>query len=241
MQRESYIAGDWTEAAKFGDQRPFYPIPNLEETVYAFQQDYTQTRASRVNLAINTPSPDDANALLQLESAGNDIGNLMTRWTRSYFRVPAPWDDASSYSYSFIGFSGYIADPTTGIVQGSIAGRLRVPSRVTARLHWDYYVIDPDGLAEGVLDSAGNAINRVDSVDDIPVVPAQVYYIAGNPTSYFDYLSDGLPDWPFATVPTRSDYEAMITDGTEIVAEASSLQRFAGNIWGRLTIYVKAQ
>lgn len=245
MSRETYISGDWTVAEKFGDQRPFYPIPHLEETVYAFAQDYTQARDQRVNLPLNTPSTDDSNALLQLESAGNDLGNLMTRWTRSYFRVPATWSDWEQGIYTFPGFPGYLAAPNSGAAP---IGRNPYvpPGGVRIRVQYDYFVIGAP--MPGVLNSAGDAITVVATENAIPIIPRQTYYVAGNPTVYFEPPSvtpaGGVTVGDYfyqESVPTRATYNALVAAGTEIVIADSAIQRYVGNIWARITRYTIAR
>ena len=240
-----------TDAAKCGTLRKFFPIPRLSATCYAFKQDYEQDRASFAATALNTVSPDDATAFLQIESELSDGGGEVMTFTRSYYQIPPSWDDAQTYSYTPIGYSGYMPDPTTGILNGAVAGRLRNPRKFTARVHRDYFMV---GAGQTYASAAA-----------IPILRGQVYYIANNPTSYYDYLSD-TPAWPFATVPTRANYEAWkaITAptagqiaaaiangiactgaianalGGEIIPEDSALENLAGNLWARVTLYIPA-
>ena len=239
-------------ASKRGTIRKFFPIPRLSASCYAFYQDYQQNRSNFAATALNTSSPDDAAAYLQNESELRDEGGELVSWTRSYYQIPPAWDDSQTYTYSPIGYSGYMPDPTTGLISGSLAGRLRIPRKFTARVHRDYFMV-----GTGQTYATASAI---------PIYRGQVYYIANNPTSFFDYLSDGGASWPFATVPTRTNYEAwkaitaptgaQITagiatgiactgaianaQGGEIIAEDSSLENYAGNIWARVTIYIPA-
>jgi hypothetical protein len=55
-----------------------------------------------------------------------------------------------------------------------------------------------------------------------------------------DYvLSSAYPT--YTTSPTAAAYAALVAAGTEIVAEESFVERYAGNIYSRTTKYVVAK
>jgi hypothetical protein len=103
-----------------------------------------------------------------------------------------------------------------------------------ARLAYSYYRIFASG---GDYTSAGS----------IPIIDAQKY-IYGSTTNNTDYLADS-PPFAAATTPSRTAYEAVMAGGSglgtganagEIVAEQSIVRRWRGNIYERVTRYIKA-
>jgi hypothetical protein len=76
----------------------------------------------------------------------------------------------------------------------------------------------------------------------IPVIIRQRYILTfgaeGNSDVDF-VLFSGFAG--FFTTPSAPAYQALVTAGTLIVAEDSHIERYAGNIWVRITKYVAAQ
>jgi len=75
----------------------------------------------------------------------------------------------------------------------------------------------------------------------IPLVARQRYILtAGSEISDVDYvLSTIFPT--YYTTPTAAQYAALVSAGTEIIAEDSLVERYAGNIYVRTIKYVVAK
>jgi hypothetical protein len=197
------------------------------------EQDFIQLRSSYSEAALNTThyaaigsaSPvdggatGDSNAYLIAISPHEDMGQGVVKWTETFCKKPADRNEYESYAYNFIGYYG-----VWGIGITAVTGRPRFTQSVTSRLAHKYYIPGIDG---GIATPA-----------DIPIIAAQAY-IYGATTNNVDFLADS-PPFTAATSPTRTAYEALVTAGTEIVAEASIIRRWQGGIYERVTRYVKA-
>ena len=215
--------------------RPMFsaPIPGVA-TNYVLTQPFAQKLDDFVALALNTPHPDYPSYLLVEESDKQYVAGGEIRWNRKYAQIPAQHIEFGTYSYSFIGFLGrYLF--TNGLLTGP-AHRERFQASSLCKVQYDYFLVA----------SANDLLN-------IPIVQESRYYwgnkdAGGNITAtnlQTDYLfpHDGYAE---ATVPTQDDYEAMIAadaaDATSfsLVAEASNVTRWLGNIMRRSTKYIKA-
>ncbi len=245
--RTQYIAGDWTVAEKYGDRRRIVPIPQIEDVYEAFEQDYTIARASFDTEPLNTASPDDATAFLQIESSGQDLGNEMMRWTRGYYPIPPAWDDWGTFAPTFPGFPGYIILPNAGAAANQ--GRNAFSNNVDCRIAYEYHMVGPGQTYA----NAGL----------IPLNPVQTYYPTANPTFYAPSVVPAAgvgfgSQYFLPTTPTQEDYQAWMANaaahewesGTattpgpngqgQIVVQCNR-ERLIGNLWALVTRYVLAQ
>ena len=220
---------------------------------YLLDQDFQVDIGSFAPLALNTVHPDYATYHLVGESQLQDLGGGQVKWTRTYAQVPATRNDYSSIAYNFIGYLGL--NPTsigTTPAAASVLGRPRFVSVVNCRIQSDYFLVGAGGLF---------------SPASIASIPEQKYYIptgtwqASGMTFVFvpqytdptlaalhgipcDLIYDITGAFAFSvsvpSVPSRTDYEALRTAGSEIVAENSTLSRWRGNIYVRTTKYVVA-
>lgn len=101
------------------------------------------------------------------------------------------------------------------VVKGSL-GRNPITRVVDSRVDWAYYI---PGVSIGIA-----------SVNDITIL---------NPVVIQDQWLNQVEIYSLATTPTQTAYVASI--GTWVVAEASTLKRIKGNLYGRSTRYVVAQ
>ena len=160
----------WPLAGK-GNIAPFLP--------YAFDQDF-QCAVSSVMPppALNTPSNlgttfvglTDANAILTKISQPASIGAGQVKFTGSFARVPATWDDFQTQAVTFPGL-----DDFPWVTYNFSRGRPPMTRNVTVRLRHEYFVIDPTNLATGVLNSGGAPITTVASKAAIPIIPKQEF------------------------------------------------------------------
>ena len=191
-----------TLAAASGPIRRRFPLPQnsaIQFAAYAFDQEFemllTDANSGTQNFppaAKNTPSNAapggvatfagllDGNAILTKLTQPAPTGGGKGKFTASFARVPAAWDDFQTKTFTIPGLADY---PLTSISKT----RSRAPQSraVTARLHHDYYVVDPTGVltGAGVVDSGGTALNVVSNIGAIPVNYRQNWLVA--------YLSSG--------------------------------------------------
>ena len=208
--------GTFTSAAIHGAARYSCPIEGDSATTQ-FEQDYMITFANYSPLAIGTVHGTATSHYLVRESALEDMGGGIAKFTRTYSKVPADRSEYETYAYNFIGF--WIPPSIGGI--GSI-GRDRFTQTVMSRLDYTYALATPPAVIE-----------------------AQAYIVVDEPTLKLDYLffADNIND----SEPSVEEYRLLSegTDGTNIfaagkgiVAEDSRITRWQGNIYERVTRYV---
>lgn len=232
--------GTWTAASAVGNPVMESPIPG-DSAAYVLKQDFVIFLANWAALALDTAHGTYSDFKLAEEGPRQDQGGGVCRWTRTYAKVPATYDDWEMYSYNFIGAAGDF-----GVNVTTTTGRERKTFPVPCRVHKEFF-----RCAAGETYTTPGAI---------PVNKAFVYCF-GSLWLQGDYLG------PVDTVPTSTDYGSMITDaatnkwsasvatqtiasdgdvtmgtaGGQIVAEDSRIVRWLGNIWCRETRYVLAQ
>lgn len=235
-----YVDGGLTSAAACSLPE-FFPVLPSTTAEYAFRQDFMQLRANFAPTAMDTahPSagltPDYSDYLLVREDVRRDVGGGLVRWTRTYAKKPADYDDFESFAYQFIGFAGnfqsvVVSGAGVGAGAGSVlvTGRPRRTQIVSSRIANAFFHVGGSG------EPATPA--------DITLIKAQRYLTTGASAGYdVDFITDAVGPIP-ATDPSRTDYDTLVTDETEIVAEDSRLERLfgSGNFWVRKTRYVVA-
>ncbi|MDB6022935.1 MAG: hypothetical protein JWQ04_2792 [Pedosphaera sp.] len=250
-----FTDGDFTAATAISKPFLSQPFPG-DAGLYLLTQDFMQFTDSFAALALNTAHPIFTTYFLTGESRPADLGGGIIRWTRTYCQVPASRNDGGSTAYRFIGYANQ-TNVVSGTVTVNLLGRPRFTRVVDCRIQHDYYMV---GAGGAYADETG-----------IPLLQEQLYYVPlGNSTltsgvltyaplypqanplqaltgNAVDYLNDNQTysgiafSAPPATVPSRTAYLAMVAAGTYIVAEASKPTRWQGNIWDRVTTYVRAQ
>lgn len=205
--------GDFTTAAAASPLKPASATPDGKYNIYS--QDFVQTMTSFSPLDIGTAHPTQSGYYLVEETAPQPIGCGVGRWTRVYAKVPDQHNEYITFAYNYIGFSGVFGANVT-----SVSGREREVRNVTSRIQHDYYLV-------------GSA--TYPTVDDIPEIVEQRYYSV-SPSVRVEYIADASP----STTPSLTTYQALITAGSEIVAEPSMVERWKGNIYVRKTRYVPA-
>ncbi len=214
------VDGDFTVAS--ATAKPQFSNPFAEvNAAYILRQPFMQLLANYAPVTLNTAHPDFSDFKLAEESERQPIGAGLVTWDRTYAKVPSTFNQFESVNYNFIGFYG----TTIAINTTAQSGRWRFVKTVTCRIANEFFRI---GAGETYTDPA-----------DIPILPAQTYYI-GDANQLTDYLGDDdILDTP--STPTRTEYETMIAGGDEIIIEDSRLVHWIGAIWLRQTRYVKAQ
>jgi hypothetical protein len=279
-----YNAKNLTLAVASGMPRRRFPLPQtspIQFAAYGFDQEFEMLLANYPPAPKNTPSNAvassvpvfagllDANSILTKLSQPSPTGGGRGRFTGSFARVPASWDDFQPMQVSFPGWTGY---NTVGYL---LSGNTRPQQthEVLVRIRHDYFVIDPGGLATGVLDSGGGAISVVTTKGAIPSIFRQKFFCqyTGTPIPYSD-AKDLVPtaglssggNYYCPTFPSVSSYQGWCataaaltgtwdathptawdgaTDGTSYgqwVFKDSILPDYEGNIVDRQSFYVLA-
>lgn len=214
--------GDFTGADATG--APTFSAPlNGVNVNYVLVQEFVQLRENFTPLPLSTPHPQHPEFVLVAESEqDSSIGLGLVRWTRTYARVPDSYSEpGGNYAYTFIGFYGVF-----GINVTAITGRDRFTRNVPVLIERDFFLVGPDETYE--------------EFGDIPINSAQRYYYGSTPELDVDYLADD-PPFTEATVPSRTQYEALIAaNAFNIVVEDSIIIRWMGNIYMRETRTIKA-
>ena len=122
----------------------------------------TPASSSAFNLPAGSTGADP-NAILVNYSQATDIGSGLGKFTATFQRVPASWDDGATYNWTPPGWIG----PTIGATGANQTVRDLRPKNITVRQHHDYFVIDSTGLVAGILDSGNNAIVAPSGADSL--------------------------------------------------------------------------
>lgn len=246
----SWIDGDYTVATAVSNPVLSQPFEG-DSGEYVLTQDFWQFLANFSALPLNTPytTLPFAGYYLVGESPLTDLGGGLCKWTRTYAQVPATRNDPSSLAYPFIGYYGRVANLATSS-SFPVIGRPRQSLPVTCRIQSDYFLIGATPPASFT------------NISLIPVIAATKYYVpqgsiiggvfaptyAAGSTNDLATGTDTDFIWDPAsfggiipTIPSRTTYQGWITAGTEVVAEASQLSRWKGNIYQRQTKYVIAR
>jgi len=254
-----YLDGDWTTAAAAGNVRFEQPFAG-DKNDYVLVQDFMQFTANFTPLALNTAHPVYTTYFLVAESELQDTGGGISRWTRKYAQVPQPRNDYLSYAYSFIGYFGKIANLVTSSTF-PVLGRNRLQLTVPCRSLNEYFIwIDGNTIKDSTGTNIYTGTPGQATPESIPVILGQRYYVpagtvpspgvfvatypAGSPQDIaYGTAQDYIWDAPafggvIPTIPSRTTYQTLINNGTEIVAEDSQVSRWLGNIYLRVTKYI---
>lgn len=217
-----YIDGDFDVAKPCSQRRLSAPFPGVS-TDLLIEQDFIQFFANFSPLAINTADSGTgavSGAYLVEETPLQDLGGGVAKWTRVFAKVPSTRSEFESFIYHFPGYSeAYI----NGVPQDSSGYRRPFDLTVTSRMQYDYFIT-----------GSGQTYTTPQA---IPTNIRQRYYI----TAYGPTIPIDGPFLGSATTPTKTAYVSLVSNGTEIIAEDSHLERWKGNIFVRATRYVVAQ
>ena len=226
-----------TLAAASGPIRRRFPLPQnspIQFAAYAFDQEFEMLLTDATSGAQNFPpapknTPSnassgsvatfagllDGNAILTKLTQPAPTGGGKGKFTASFARVPASWDDFKTMGVTF---PGWINAASTGLAR---TARTR---NVNVRIHRDYFVIDPAGVltGAGVVDSGGTAIVTVTVMGAIPSILRNVWLntngSAAQPNSEVNDLviAGGVAVGPgyLQTYPTTGQYQTMISNAT---------------------------
>lgn len=229
----AYTSGNHSVATAVSLPEFTAPIPGVNID-YLLAQDFQQLEVNYVPLALNTPHPHYADFLLVSEGEKKDVGGNRVQWTRIYAKIPDVYTEpGGSTVYEFIGFDGFLPNVGLGTDYAFDAPVARQPKAELAQVQitHDFFLVGPGETYE--------------TWEDIPLIAVQTYrYVDSSQNVDTKYLTD-VPPFLRATVPTKEEYQAMITadegdtDSFSIVTE-SNVTRWQGNIFERETRRVKA-
>lgn len=229
--------GTFTTATLHGNYRRSFPIEG-DTTAQIIEQDFIIASGSFSPLALDTAHATVSSAKLVSEGPQSDIGGGLVQWTRTYATVPANRDEFETFSYTFPGLyaTGGGNPPYNQYWEsGEDGGRDPFSDKVVSRLRHEYFLC-----------ATGQTYTTPTS---IPIIQGLEISLDTNPSARMEHL---LPEAEFAskTVPTREEWEALAAGGTgigtgagagEFVAEDSQVERYMGNIYVRITRYIKAK
>lgn len=217
--------GTFSSAALDGSWRKSFPIPG-DNVSFIVEQDFQVEFASFTPLALNTAHATFSTAYLVSESPLEDLGGGIARWTRTYAQIPATRDEYETYATKFPGLKGVTNPPYDQYWIASDDGRDPFTETVNSRLRYEYFL-----CADG---------QDYETPEAIPVLLAQQFTLVSNQNVKVDYL---LPEGLYwsDSLPSKEDWLELIDDEDEFIAEDSRIERWLGNIYVRITRYVKAK
>lgn len=194
------------------------------------------------------PLPDLGQAVLVEEGQPVDMGQGIVKITRRFATIPPTRNDVEQYVYTFPGYNN-----------GGDSSRLPFSRNVLSRLQFDYFIFDDLDVIPGVPRFPDGP--RLDAntglYPDELILDAQYYYAAvvgaveNNiflPQGEEMVLTNPPDDSDPGTLPSTQDWLGWLNgDGTsdgnipELIAEASTMRRWMGNIYERRTRYVLIQ
>lgn len=222
-----------TLAVAGGPKITRFPLPQncpIQFSAYAFDQSFEMLAdnfpPAPKNTASNATSGGspvfagllDGNAILTKLSTPSPTGGGRVRFTASFARVPASYDDFTTQGVTFPGW-----------INTSLSGQARTARtrNVNVRLHYDYFVVDPTGIISGVLDSGGAAVTTVGSIGAIPMKLRNVWLntLSGTPQENSEVndlvLAGGVTVGTLTyipTYPTTDQYKVWITNAATALA-----------------------
>jgi len=186
------------------------------------------------------PSVSLSDAILVREDGPKDIGGGLGEVIRRFATIPKSRNLVEQFCYNYIGLN----DPT-----GGTTVRPRQADVVNSRLQFDYFVFDDFPVLTTPLFPHGNRLDSTTGINPPGLLLRAQKYYGPDPYSEIDVLSDeSSPGAGDATIPSLTEYLAFLdqTDGggpaaAELIAEASCLRQWMGNIYERITRFVEAR
>lgn len=227
--------GDYTVATRVRSWRKSFPIPG-DNTSFIVEEDVEINFSSFSPLALNTAHATFTDAYLVSESPLEDIGGGVARYTRTYAQVPAARDEFETYATTFPGLLGATYPPYSQYwVTDNSGGRDPFTEAANSRLRYEYFL-----CATG---------ETYETPGEIPVLLKQEFTMVANEDAVITYLLPAGTFWS-DSVPTKEAWLDLKAGGGglgtgaqdgEFIAEDSRIERFLGNIYVRITRYVKAK
>lgn len=227
--------GALTTAQTVGGARKSFPFEG-DVSSFIVEQDYHVLLASYSPLALSTAHGTYTNAYLVRESALENIGAGVVKFTRTYAQIPATRNEYGTAAFQFPGLLGTQNPPYAFIYWQTLDdGRDPFTDTTRARTAYEYFLCE-----------TGQTYTTPGA---IPILAKSYFYIAANTSSRNAYL---LPAgvYPSDSVPTKEEWIALAAGGSgigtgagtgEFIGEDSKVSRWMGNIYCRETLYLKAK
>lgn len=224
-----------TTAQTVGGARKSFPFEG-DVSSFIVEQDYHVLLTSYSPLALSTAHGTYTNAYLVRESALENIGAGVVKFTRTYAQIPASRDEYSTFAFQFPGLYGTQAPPYA-FVYWVVADDGRDPFLATSssRVRYEYYLCE-----------TGQTYTTPSA---IPILPKLQFNLDSNQSSRNAYLLKAGVFWSDSN-PTYEEWIALMAGGTgigtgaaagEFICEDSTIERWMGNIYVRQTRYLKAK
>ncbi len=228
--------GTFTTASACGAARTSYPLGGADLTAKVISQDFMIAFASYAAPTISGTHGTFTTAYLIGDSDLQDLGGGIARFTRQWATIPANRSEWGTFGYQFPGLLDDTATPPYNqywIYGGT--GRDPRTEPAKSRLYHEYFLC-----------KSGQTYT---SPSAIPVIDATKYTLDSNGEAVIAYL---LPNGVFGddSDPTKEEYIAVAAGGSglgtgaaagEVVAERSTIERYMGEIYVRMTRYVLAE
>jgi len=224
-----------------------------------FDQEFVVARPYHVPMALNTPynlawSIGWQNTYVNLgicflieEGPLQHIGGGLVKFYRRFANLPPTRNAVESYCITF---------PARNV--GSAEKFLQQAKTVirNSRIRYDYFVFDDLNLLGGIpLFPSGNRLNGSTGINPVGLLLPEMRYFKGELNSVTDNLqldsdqpitNGQIGEGILPTVPSLDDWRDFCgylpdTTPAEIVAEASSMRLWTGNIYERKTRFVTAE
>ena len=227
--------GTFTTATLHGPPRRSHPF-NGDLSSYLIEQDFMVAFTSYTPLALNTAHPTFTTAYLVAESGLSDVGGGIAQFTRTFATIPTARDEYESFTAFFPGLidTGAATPPYNQWWAGAGSGTDPQTKKVPSRLSHEYFLC-----------AAGQTFTTPGA---ITIIAEQIFTLDSNTLARIEYLLPAGVFWSDSD-PTREEWITLQGGGTglgtganagEFVAEDSDISRWMGNIWERVTRYVKA-
>lgn len=211
-----YTSADWLTHREVKRRTITRPIDRDQDHL-VITRTYRGPVTTYANVALNTVDSEFSNAYLVTNGPQVPVDGDEVEYTRIFSTVPANRSDYDSFGYTYPAF----------ITGDGVEVRQNVTFSPTRRVESTYYLVGPGETYE--------------DPSEIPTVTRQRYIL----TYYPAPLTPAYADVTFVrnadafgvfTTPTLDEY----TDDsfTELVAEDSHLEQYAGNIWRRYVGYI---
>lgn len=122
--------GDYTIARAMSPRRKTYPFEGDNQSFY-LEQDFYQLFSSFESLPLDIPDDANPDAYLVHETALQELGGGIGKWSRAYAQIPRSRTEMESFAYTLPGVSVDTVSPTRVITSAStVGGNTRIVTSV---------------------------------------------------------------------------------------------------------------
>ena len=255
LQYQSSLSAN---ALPAGDVQVKYPLPidcPIRLAAYALDQEFEMALAGFPPAQLNVPASNaafnfinpDGNAILTNYSQPSNSGARRGKFKATFTRVPASWDDFDTQAWTPPGWYGTPAGATT------YTSRNPYSETVTVRLHYDYFIVDPQGIIAGlaspIQDSGGNNIVLAAATDSLLNGNTAAKYVTSASAipyisrTYFCNTLENTGETPTpifsshtSDLSPQGGYEALNAFYLETFPNVQVYQQWCNNVLARLAV-----